>query len=83
LYASPSVVRVIKSRRMMWTMQVARMEENRNAYIILVGKPEGRRSLRIPRRRWNDNIRMELREVEWYGVDRIHLAQDRDKCRLL
>jgi len=64
-------------------MQVARMEENRNAYIILVGKPEGRRSLRIPRRRWNDNIRMELREVEWYGVDRIHLAQDRDKCRLL
>jgi hypothetical protein len=54
------------------------MEENRNAYRLLVRKPEGRRRLRRPRRRWLDNIRMDLVEVEWGDVDWISLAQDRD-----
>jgi hypothetical protein len=48
----------------------------RNAYKILVGKPEGKTSLGIPRHRWEDNIRMDLREIRWEGVDWIHLAQD-------
>jgi hypothetical protein len=55
------------------------MEEKRNAYRLLVGKPEGQRPLGIPRRRWVDNIRMDLGEIGWGGVDRIGLAQDKDK----
>jgi hypothetical protein len=51
----------------------------RNAYDILVGKPEGKRPLGRPRHRWEDNIRMNLREIGWEGVDWIHLAQDRDQ----
>jgi hypothetical protein len=58
LYTSPSIIRIIKSRRMMWTVHVARMEEKRNAYRLLVGKPEGKRPQRRPRRKWGDNIRM-------------------------
>jgi hypothetical protein len=79
LYCSPSIVRVIKARRMRWTGHVARMGEVRGAYNILVGKPEGRRPLEIPRRRWEDNIKMDLREIGFGDVDWIHLAQDRDR----
>jgi hypothetical protein len=57
--------------------------EKNNAYRILVGKPEGRRPLVRPRRRWMDNIKIDLREIEWDGVDWIELAQDREQCRAL
>ena len=63
LYSSPSIVRVIKSRRMRWAGNVARMGEERGVYRVLVGKPEGKRPLGRPRRRWVDNIRVDLREV--------------------
>jgi hypothetical protein len=63
LYSSPSIIRIIKSKRMRWAGHVARMGEKRNAYRLLVAKPEGRRSLGRPRRRWVDNIRMDLVEV--------------------
>jgi hypothetical protein len=59
------------------------MGERRGAYRALVGKPEGRRPLGRPRRRWEDNIKMDLREVEWEGMDWINLAQDRDRWRAL
>jgi hypothetical protein len=61
--SSPSIIRIIKSRRMRWAGHVARMGEKRNAYRILVGKPEGRRPLGRPRRRWVGNIKMDLREI--------------------
>jgi hypothetical protein len=67
LYSSPSIIRIIKSRRMRWAGQVARMGEKRNAYRILVGKPEGKRPLGRPRRRWEDIIKMDLREIGWDG----------------
>jgi len=63
LYCSPNIVRVIKSRRMRWAGHVARMGEGTGVYRVLVRKPEGRRPLGGPRRRWEDNIRMGLREV--------------------
>jgi hypothetical protein len=63
LYFSPSIIRIIKARRMRWVGHVARMGGKRNAYRLLVGKPEGRRPLGRPRRRWLDNIRMDLVEV--------------------
>jgi hypothetical protein len=70
LYYSPNIIRMIKSRRMRWALHVARTgEENRNAYRILVGKPEGKRSLGIPRSRWMDNIKMDLKEIGWDGMD--------------
>jgi hypothetical protein len=81
LYSSPSIIRIIKSRRMRWTGHVARMEKKRNAYSLLVGKPEGRRPLGRPRRRWVDNIRIDLGEVGWSDVDWIGLAQDRNRWR--
>jgi hypothetical protein len=74
---------MIKSRKMRWAGHVARMGEKRNAYRILVGKPEGKRPLGRPRRRWVDNIKMDLREIGWDGRDWIDLAQDRDQCRAL
>jgi hypothetical protein len=83
LYSSPSIIRIIKARRMRLAGHVARMGENRSAYRLLVGKPEGRRPLGRPRRRWMDNIRMDLVEVGWGDVDRIGLAQDRDRWRAL
>jgi hypothetical protein len=83
LYCSSSIIRNIKSRRMRWAGYIARMGEKRNAYRILVGKPEGKRPLGRPRRRWDDNIRMDLREIGWGGVDWIDLAQDRDQWRAL
>jgi hypothetical protein len=63
LYSSSSIVRVIKERRMRWEGPVARKEEERGAYNVLVGGPEGRRPLGRPRRRWEDNIKMDLREI--------------------
>jgi hypothetical protein len=78
LYFSPSIIRIIKSRRMKWAGHVARMGETRNAYRLLVGKPEGKRPLGRPRCRWVDNIKMDLLEIGWGGVDWIGLAQDRD-----
>ena len=63
LYSSPNIIRNIKSRRLRWAGHVARMEQSRNAYRILVGKPESKRRLGRPRRRWEDNIKMDLREV--------------------
>jgi hypothetical protein len=83
LYSSPSIIRIIKSRRMRWAGHVARMGDKRNAYRILVGKPEGKRPLGRSRRRWVDNIKMDLREIGWVGVDWIDMAQDRDHWRAL
>jgi hypothetical protein len=74
---------MIKSRRMGWAGYVARMGETRNAYRILVGKPEGKKPLGRPRRRCVDNIKMDLEEIGWDGVDWIELAQDRDQWRAL
>jgi hypothetical protein len=74
---------MMKSRRMRWAGHVARMEEKRNAYRILVGKPEGKRPLGRPRHRWVNNIKMDLREIGWYGMDWIDLVQDRDQWRAL
>jgi hypothetical protein len=65
LYSSPNIIRVIKTRRLRWARHVARMGARRGAYRVLVGKPEGRRPLGRPRRRWEDNIEMDLREVGW------------------
>jgi len=73
------IVRVIASRRMRWAGNVARMGVERVVYRVLVGKPEGRRPLGRPRRRWVDNIRMDLQEVRCGYVDWIGLAQDRDR----
>jgi hypothetical protein len=78
LYCSPSIIRIIKSRRMRWAGHVACMGEKRNVYRILVGKTEGKRPLGRPRRRWEDNIKMDLREIGRGGIDWIDLAQDRD-----
>jgi hypothetical protein len=69
LYSSPSVVRIIKSRRMRWAGHVSCMGEKRTAYRLLVGKQEEKRPLRRPRQRWVDNIRMDLGEVGWGDVD--------------
>jgi hypothetical protein len=70
-----------EASRMRWAGHVARMGEVKGAYNILVGKPEGRRPLGSPRRRWEDNIKMDLREIGFGDVDWIHLAQDRDRWR--
>jgi hypothetical protein len=77
LYASPNIIRVMKSRRLRWVGHATRMGEMRNAYKVLVGKPEGKGPLGRPRRRWTD-IKMDLREVRCEGVGWIHLAQDKD-----
>jgi hypothetical protein len=81
LYSSPNIVRVIKSRRMRWAGQVARMGEGRGAYRALVGRPEGKRPLGRPRRRWEDNIKMDLREIGIDGANCIQLAQGRVQLR--
>ncbi|KAJ4446896.1 hypothetical protein ANN_13597 [Periplaneta americana] len=81
LYSSPDIIRNIKSRRLRWAGHVARMGESRNAYRVLVGRPEGKRPLGRPRRRWEDNIKMDLREVGYDDREWINLAQDRDQWR--
>ncbi|KAJ4428734.1 hypothetical protein ANN_25727 [Periplaneta americana] len=81
LYSSPDIIRNIKSRRLRWAGHVARMGESRNAYRVLVGRPEGKRPLGRPRRRWEDNIKMYLREVGYDDRDWINLVQDRDQWR--
>jgi hypothetical protein len=81
LYSSSNIVRVIKPRRMRWAGQVARMGEGRGVYKVLVGKPEGKRPLGRPRRRWEDNIKMDFREIGIDGANWIRLAQDRVQLR--
>ena len=83
MYSPPSIVRVIKSRRMKWAGHVARMGEERGVYRVLVEKPEGRRPLGRPRHRWVNNITTDLQEVECGCMDCIGLAQDRDRWRTL
>jgi hypothetical protein len=72
--ATTNIIWAIKSRRMRWGGHVAHMGQMRNAYNILVGKPEEMRPLGRPRQRWEHNIRMDLREIGWEGVDWIHVA---------
>ncbi|KAJ4441953.1 hypothetical protein ANN_11817 [Periplaneta americana] len=81
LYSSPDIIRNIKSRRLKWAGHVARMGESRNAYRVLVGRPEGKRPLGRPKRRWEENIKMDLREVGYDDREWINLAQDRDQWR--
>jgi hypothetical protein len=81
LYSSSDIIRQVKSRRMRWAGHVARVGEERKVCRVLVGKPEGKRPLGRPRRRWEDGIRMDLREIGFGGVDWIRLAQDRDRSR--
>ena len=83
LYCSPYIVRVIKWRRMRWAGHVARMGEDRRVYRVLVGKPEGKRPLGRSRRRWMDNIRIDLQEVGCGYMDWIWLDHDRDRWRTL
>jgi hypothetical protein len=83
LHSSPSIIRIMKSRRMRWSGHVARMEKKMNAYRLLAGKPGGKRPLGRSRRMWVDNIRMDLGEVGWVDVDWIGLAQDRNMWRAL
>jgi hypothetical protein len=77
------VVRVIKSRRIRWAGHVARMGEGRGVYRVLVGKPEGKIPLGRSRRRWEDNIKMDLQEVGCWGMVWIELARDRNSWREL
>ena len=79
LYSSPNIVRMIKCRRMRWAGHVARMGEERGVYRVLVREPEGKRPLGRPRRRWVDNIRMDLQEVGCGYMDWIGLAQNRGR----
>jgi hypothetical protein len=79
LYASPNIIRVIKSGKMRRAGHVAQMVKMRNAYNILVEKPEGKTELGRPRYRWEDNIRLDHREMAGEGVDWMHMAQDRDQ----
>jgi hypothetical protein len=69
LYCSPNIVRGIKKRRMRWAGHVARMGERRGVYMVLVGKSKGKRPLVRPKRRWEDNIKMDLQEMECEGTD--------------
>jgi hypothetical protein len=83
LYSLPSIIRMIKSRRMRWAGHLAEVGDKRNAYRILVGKAEGKRPLGKPRCRWVGNIKMYVRDIEVGGVDWIGLAQDTDQWRAL
>jgi hypothetical protein len=79
LYSAPNIIRIIKSRSMQWAGHVARMKATRNAYGVLVGKPEGRRPVGRPRCKWEDNIKLDSREIGGGNMAWIHLAQDRDQ----
>ena len=79
MYSSPNIIRNLKSRRLRRAGHVARMGQSRNAYRVLVGKPESKKLLGKPRRRWEDNIKMDLREVGCDPIGWIALAEDRDQ----
>jgi hypothetical protein len=81
VYFSSNIIWVIKSRRLIWAEHVAHMGERRGAYRALMGEPEGRRPLGRPRLRWEENIKMDLQEFGWGGIDWIYVAQDRDRWR--
>jgi hypothetical protein len=83
LCSLPNIVWVVKSRRMRWAGHVARMGADRGVHRVLVGKPEVKRLLGRPRRRWEDNIKMDLQEVGGGGKDWMELAQERDRWRAL
>jgi len=83
LFSSRNLLRVIISRRVRWAGHVVRMGGRRGVYRVLVGKPEGKRPYGRPRRRWEDNIKMDLQEVGCGYMDWIELAQDRDRWREL
>jgi hypothetical protein len=83
LYSSPNIVRLIKSRRMRWARHVALMAEGKGVYRVLVGRPEGKRPLGRPKRRWEYNIKLDLREIRIDGTNWIQLAQDRIQWGLL
>jgi hypothetical protein len=83
LYSSTNIMRVIKSRRMKWVGHAARMGKRKVAYSVLVGKPKGERPLGRTRRRWQENSKLDLKEVRWGGLNWIDLAQDRDRWRAL
>jgi hypothetical protein len=78
LYSSPSIVRMIKSRKIRWTGQIARSSEKMNAFNVLVGTPEGKRPLRRPCCKWVNNFKIDITEIEWDGMDWIDLTQDSD-----
>jgi hypothetical protein len=77
LYSSPNIIQVIKSRRVKWAGHVSRVGYKRGAYRILVGRPDGKRPLEKPRRRWENNTKVDLQKVEWGGIEWIYMAQDR------
>jgi hypothetical protein len=79
LFSSPNIIRIIKSGRMRWVGHIERVGEKRNAYRLLVGKPEGNKPLGRPRNRWVDNFRMHIVEVGWGDVGWIGLVQGRDR----
>ena len=79
MYCSPNIVRVIKSRRLRWAGHVAHMGDRRGVYSVLVEKFEGKKPFGKPRPRWEENIKMDLQEVGFEGMDWIELAQDRDR----
>jgi hypothetical protein len=81
LYSSPNIVRAIKSRKMRWAGHVVRMEEGRGVYRVLVGRPEGKRPHGIPRHRWEDNIKLDLREIGIDEANWIRLTQYRVQWR--
>jgi hypothetical protein len=81
--SSPGINRMIMSGTMTWARDVVRMEAQRNVYRILVGKSEGKRPLRRPRHMWENNIKMDIRETGWGGMNSINLAQDSDQWRAL
>jgi hypothetical protein len=83
LYSLPNIVRVVKSRRMRWAGHVVRTGEDKGVHRVLVGKPERKKSLGRPRRRWEDNIKMDLQKVGRVREDWMELAQDRDRWRAL
>jgi len=82
-YSLPNIVWVVKSRRMRWAGNVAPMGEGRGLHRVLVGKPEGKRPMGRPRRRWKDNIKLDLQEVGGACGDWMELAEDRDRWRAL
>ena len=81
MYSSPDIIRSLKSRRLRWAGHLARMDQSWNTYRVLVGKSQGKRPLGRPRRRWEDNIKMYLREVGCDPGEWIDLAEDRDQWR--